>query len=532
MSQALVAALGRAESALRARGLTGGQAFDVLLGGVKARLGLGPAVNGPGAEVAATLPLDAGHDLVGLAYERFFPDLFKGRHGQYFTPGPIVRLLFATLPIRARDVVVDPACGSGALLAEAAARGARVRGFDVDLRLVELARLGLSLRGADAEVCHGDLFVQSPEPCDVLVANPPFSVRLSDPDVLGRYTLGQGRASVLSDQLFVEAMERWVRPGGWAGVVLPYSVLVNASFANVRERIDAHWRRHAVIALPEGVFRPFGGAAGRAAVLILQRGSASGTVRWADVSDPGYDVRRQQVRPTSTAEIDALVNGEGWQTLPAGVWVPPSRPHMGHDARRVGEVATARRATTCEAPAWVVDLGDVVRRTGESLPRQALQAPASRRRTLHQGDVLVARMRPNLGNVTWLTSLPPGSGGSPEWIALTPQEAPGYLWHALRTPTWREHLPRTGGQTRPRTDAEAVLASEIRWPDEATAKRVHAVSTQLTARREADRKGLEAIQQAVDDFAAGALDASEFAAEIDRLAARYEPLPDTDSNAR
>ncbi|MEM6928102.1 MAG: N-6 DNA methylase [Myxococcota bacterium] len=479
---------------------------------MKSQLGLAPRHSGPGSEVAARLPLDRGHDLIGLAYERFFPDLFKGRHGQYFTPAPIVRLLFARLPVTRGDRVVDPACGSGALLAEAAARGAEVQGIDVDPRLVELARLGLSLAGARAEVAHGDLFATAPTPVDVLVANPPFSVRIGDPDVLGRFEMARGRESVLSDQLFVEAMEGWVRPGGHAGVVLPWSVLVNPTFAEVRARIDAYWHRKAIVGLPEGVFRPFGGAAGRAVILVLERrGRRVSSVRphWAEVVDPGYDVRRKHVRVTSGAEVNALVRGEGWQELPVAAWRPIPARLADRDVVTVGEVATPREVGTLDAPDWVVDLGDVVRSTGEVLPRRVDGAPGSRRLALHQGDVLVARMRPNLGNVAWLATLPERCGGSPEWIALTARRSPGYLWHALRTPTWRDGLPVTAGQTRPRTDVATVLASEVRWPGDAIADRVHGVSERLERRRAEARAKLAAVQEAVDAFAAGRIDATE-----------------------
>lgn len=534
MTSALSKALGRAETALRARGLTGGQAFDALLAGVSARLGLGPAASGPGAEVAATLPLDEGHDLLGLAYERFFPDLFKGRHGQYFTPGPIVRLLMATLPVGEGDLVVDPACGSGALLAAAAARGATVRGIDVDPRLVALARVGLQLRGVQARIEVGDLFGSRPEACDVLVANPPFSVRLTDPATLAGFAMARDRRSVLSDQLFVEVMPRWVRPGGHAGVVLPYSVLTNPSFAEVRDFIDAHWVRRSIVALPEGVFRPFGGAAGRAVILVLQRRPAAASdVHWAEVTDPGYDVRRQHVRPTSSDEVDALVAGEGWRTLPADAWFPPAPAATRPDVRQVADLAAARTLGTLAQPDWVVDLADVVRSTGEVLPRRLEGQPGSRRTPLHQNDVLVARMRPNLGNVAWLQRIPAACGGSLEWISLTAHRAPALLAHLLRTPTWRDQLPLTAGQTRPRTDVATVLASEVRWPDPDTAEQVQAVSGRLQARRAAAQRGLQNLQAAVDAFAAGRIDAPELArraAEIDRDAPVVDP-PDTKPGA-
>ena len=42
-------------------------------------------------------------DLLGLAYERFFPDLFKGLRGQFFTPPALGALLVSRLGIGKRN---------------------------------------------------------------------------------------------------------------------------------------------------------------------------------------------------------------------------------------------------------------------------------------------------------------------------------------------------------------------------------------------------------------------------------------------
>ena len=82
-------ALVHAEDRLRAAGLTGAQAFDALASAVEERLGMPAEVTPEARALAAALPLDG--EPLGLAYERFFADLFKGRRGQFFTPPPIVR---------------------------------------------------------------------------------------------------------------------------------------------------------------------------------------------------------------------------------------------------------------------------------------------------------------------------------------------------------------------------------------------------------------------------------------------------------
>lgn len=519
------AVLVRAEERLRAEGLTGARAFEALVGALRARLGDDVVAQPVAAGLVAELPVD-GVDLLGLAYERFFADLFKGRRGQYFTPRPLVELLLARAGVGAGDVVLDPTCGSGGFLVCAARRGARVRGIERDPLLADLAALNLRLAGFPADILTADFFATDPEPVDVVVANPPFSVVIDDRAVLDRHETGRGRARVLSDALFVEALARWVKPGGRAAIVLPSSILVNGSAEPLRDRLDADFVRVEACGLPEGVFRPFGGAAGRACLLWLRRRPAQrATARWADLADPGWDVRLQRFRATSTSAIEALGRGEGWADLPEGAWTPPA-PGLDGDHPRVADLAEVIEervvpSRTPEAPFVAIDLADADRATGETrgtLVRGAeISGPRAR---MAPDDVLVARLRPELGNVALARSPEAAVGalvGSPEWIVLRPRRHGHFLLHALRTPTWRAGLPVTGGQTRPRTSPEHVVAAGVPWPGEELASRIDSLSAELHEERARLRTRLDGVQAAVDRFASGELDAAGLAAEIDRL---------------
>ncbi|MCA9489194.1 MAG: N-6 DNA methylase [Myxococcales bacterium] len=501
-AQRWAAALTRIEDRLRARGLTGGQAFDRLLPALEARLGIPAEVDPELAAWVEDLPAPRGHDLLGLAYERFFADLFKGRRGQFFTPPAIGRWLVEQLRPREGEVVLDPTCGSGGLLVHAAGHGATVRGMDIDPRLVRLARVNLASCGVPARVERADFFAAEPEPVDVLIANPPFSVSVDDPATLAAYRLAAGRSRVASDVLFTEALGRWVRPGGRAGVVLPWSVVGNATWREARDALREAFHVDAIAALPEGVFRPFGGAAGRAALIWLRRrgpGTADGETRFTTLSDPGYDVRSVHLKLTSDAEIERRLRGGGWETLLAGAWVPERAEP---DGVRVGDLAGLRRERIRGATA-LAELADVDGDVGDLSPR-ATEVVEARPRIV-SGDVVVARLRPELGNVALHHADTP-CAGSPEWIVLTPEDHPHWLLHALRSPTWRAALPVTQGQTRPRTTAAAVLDSHVRHPGAACAEAVDRLSEGLRrARREATRT-LETLQTAVDRHQAGELD--------------------------
>ncbi|MCB9674602.1 MAG: SAM-dependent DNA methyltransferase [Alphaproteobacteria bacterium] len=503
-------ALGEAEQRLRAAGLTADAAFDALRDTLLARLGSGGAEHPALAGLA--LPVEEG-DLLGLAYERFFPDLFKGRVGQFFTPASVGELLVARLPLGPGVTALDPTCGSGGLLVLAGRTGARVRGMDVDPRMVDLARLNLGLSGLDGPVVQGDFFAAPPDPVDVVVANPPFSVDVRDPGVLARYALAEGAVRASSDVLFMEALERWVKPGGLAGIVIPWTLVANASAERVRARVDGAFRRLALCALPEGVFRPFGGAAGRAAVLWLQRRPcADGPMAYAELEDPGYDVRSTALKPTGTGEIDALRAGRGWRDLDG--WLPEA-PATAHPPLSAW-IGVDTDAVVLDGEASVADLADADRATGELLPRQ--EAVQGRRAVLKPGQVLVSRMRPALGNVALV---PPGPEhvGSPEWIRLVPTHHAHYAFHALRSPAWRAQLPPTTGQTRPRTDPETVLATAVPMPGTALLDRIEALSAGLLEARRRSRARLLALQEAIDAYVSGELDEAALGRRLAELEA-------------
>jgi hypothetical protein len=334
-------------------------------------------------------------------------------------------------------------------------------------------------------------------------------VAITDPEVLARFSLGRGRARAASEDLFVESLGAAVRPGGRAAVILPWSILHNNRKRAVREILEGDFRIADTVELPEGVFRPFGGAAGRAVLLGLLRLPAPPTVqRTARIADPGYDVRSVHLRPTSSAEVDALIAGEGWSI--ATSVVQDDRIPVGSLARVVPPASPAPEAR-------LADLADVDRQTGEVTPRAG---PLTARRALAAGEVWVSRLRPELGTIGWSVAFDQVLAGSPEWIALDASASSGWLAAALRTPTWRASLPVTTGQTRPRTTPEAVLESRIRPPGD-TALRWTLVSSRILRERARLRDRLLALQAAMDAYQAGevgldALEAALAAAEAER----------------
>ena len=541
----LAGELRAAEDRLRALGLTGRGAFAALSRDLARRLGL-PEDLWPDGEDAPPeaglerIPLVHGVDLFGLAYERFFPDLFKGARGQFFTPEPVVRLLLGLAGVAVGEQVLDPTCGSGAFLVAAGRRGASVSGIELDPDLVALSRLNLALAGLEpGRVVRGDLFRATPgEPVDVILANPPFSVEVSDPRALAASGIARGRARVSSDVLFLEAAWRRLRPGGRLAAVLPHSLLESPRLAQVREWLLQRFARRAIVTLPEGVFRPFGGAAGRAAAVVLQRLPAAPR-DWiaASVLDPGYETHRRSYVPTGSDEIPDLLRAVADGRAPVAsaarvAWTPPALDGVLPGVRPLGLLTDllerVPRSTVRpeEAPTdlWTeVDLADVDKDTGEVRTTRTLPGASFSgvKTAFEEGDLLFGRIRPSLGNVAIVQRTDPHAPermcGSAEWVRFRAHEHPYFGLLALRSRFVRSQLRGTGGQTRPRVRARDLDAVAVPVPPDRLRARLDAVVGRAHTVRLHARRQLDAAARAYEDWGSGRLDDAGLAAVLDAL---------------
>jgi type I restriction-modification system DNA methylase subunit/restriction endonuclease S subunit len=209
---------------------------------------------------------------LGNLFELLLNSGFKQSEGQFFTPVPIARFIVRCLPLRERIAatheagelrvlprVMDYACGSAHFLTEAIeelqedlaalelpqadnttwARDC-VWGVEKDYRLARTAKIALFLHGAgDANILHADgldhddSVLPKPGTLDVLIANPPYSVK-EFKEHLGlrgnSFTLMPHLTASSSEieALFVERAAQLLALGGIAGLILPASILSNA----------------------------------------------------------------------------------------------------------------------------------------------------------------------------------------------------------------------------------------------------------------------------------------------------------------
>jgi type I restriction enzyme M protein len=130
----------------------------------------------------------------------------------------------------------------------------------------------------------------------VIFTNPPFGVYVDRRSVEDQKftTAAHGNGKLQSEVLFVEQCLRWLQPGGRLGIVLPRSIVSNATLDGARRAIDKLGRLEAVINLPPETFAATG-AQTNAVVLFLRKRSpkdvSNETVNVAivDVENVGYD---------------------------------------------------------------------------------------------------------------------------------------------------------------------------------------------------------------------------------------------------
>jgi type I restriction enzyme M protein len=245
--------------------------------------------------------LESDIDVKGRAYEEIVGSNLRGDRGEFFTPRNICRMAVEMLDPSEKQLILDPACGTGGFLitamnhviekiraAELAKWGkslnraeeavkARIRrfaeqsivGMDFNPELVKASKMNMVLNNDGS----GGLFqansLEAPatwEPellkrnvmgrVDILFTNPPFGSKIpvSDTSILEKYDLGHTwnydkaadrwnktdtvQKSQPPEVLFIERCVKFLKPGtGRAAIVLPDGILGSPGLGYVRERI-------------------------------------------------------------------------------------------------------------------------------------------------------------------------------------------------------------------------------------------------------------------------------------------------------
>ena len=225
------------------------------------------------------------HQFLGDLFEQLLNKGFKQNEGQFFTPIPITRFIWDSLPVdrmvksdrgTVYPKVIDYACGAGHFLTEAVEAintfvdnhgdNSWVRdhifGIEKDYRLARVAKISLFMNGAgEGNIIFGDGLENAPEKMinnssfDILTANPPYSVK----DFKQHLQLRNNQFELLEhiskngseiEVLFIERIAQLLKPKGIAAVVLPLTILSNdtpASYIRARENLLQNFFIRAIV---------------------------------------------------------------------------------------------------------------------------------------------------------------------------------------------------------------------------------------------------------------------------------------------
>ncbi len=276
--------------------------------------------------------LESDIDVKGRAYEEIVGSNLRGDRGEFFTPRNICQMAVAILDPGERQMILDPACGTGGFLitamnyviekirsaeiskwgdverAEAAIRQRVSRfaqnyivGMDLNPNLVKASKMNMVMNNDGAGGLYQANSLKAPatweetlrdrqimSQVDLLFTNPPFGskIPIDEPSILEAYDLGHTwsydadtdkwtktdavQKSQPPEILFIERCIKLLKPGsGRCAIVLPDGILGSPGLGYVREWILQNTRVLASIDLHPDTFQPH--VSVQTSVLVLER---------------------------------------------------------------------------------------------------------------------------------------------------------------------------------------------------------------------------------------------------------------------
>ncbi|MFE1578076.1 N-6 DNA methylase [Streptomyces fradiae] len=224
----------------------------------------GADMTGPVRALVRCVSVDGAEAATDVLAERLLED--TGGTGTYVTPRPLAELMARLLADGATfpTSVLDPACGTGSLLAAAASAGAtRLHGQDVLTAQAAQAAVRLRLGHPDAVISvrtgdslRADAFKGLA--VDAVLCNPPYGVRDWGHEDLAydeRWAYGvppKGEPELA----WVQHSLAHVAPGGRAVLLMPPAAAERTAGRRVRAQLVRDGALRAVVSLPPGAATP------------------------------------------------------------------------------------------------------------------------------------------------------------------------------------------------------------------------------------------------------------------------------------
>ncbi|MDY6899216.1 MAG: class I SAM-dependent DNA methyltransferase [Cyanobacteriota bacterium] len=261
-------------------------------------------------------------DISGDLYEYMLSKLNSaGTNGQFRTPRHIIQMIVELMSPGRKDIICDPACGTGGFLVAAAEylrdsldcehfENSMFHGFDFDSTMLRISSMNLMLHGIEdpqiqARNSLSQDYEEISEAFTLIFANPPFKGSVE------KSTIANDLIKVINtaktELLFIALILRLLKIGGRAAVIVPNGVLFGSSKAhiNIRKLLIEENKLDAVISIPSGVFRPYAGVS--TSVLIFTKTEVEETdkVWFYDMKADGFslDDKRQSVEDNDIPDL-------------------------------------------------------------------------------------------------------------------------------------------------------------------------------------------------------------------------------------
>ena len=275
-------------------------------------------------------------DTKGDLYEYMLNKLKdSGTNGQFRTPRHIIKMMVEIMNPGAREIICDPACGTGGFLVAAAeyfrnlqdSEGNKVlntpgnrdhfnsemfHGFDFDGTMLRIGSMNMMLHGIeDPKIEARDSLSEDysgiKEAFTMILANPPFKGSVE------KSTIAKDLTKVISttktELLFLPLFLRLLKTGGRAAVIVPDGVLFGSSKAHkkIRKTLIEKHKLDGVISMPSGVFKPYAGVSTAVIIFTKVGVEKDGTdfVWFYDMKADGLslDDKRQEVEENDIPDL-------------------------------------------------------------------------------------------------------------------------------------------------------------------------------------------------------------------------------------
>jgi len=223
---------------------------------------------------------------LGDVYEQILNDLRSaGNAGEFYTPRAVTEFMVKMVnpSLKDREVVLDPACGTGGFLTAAIAHlesqlttkssaadrkaiADCIRGFEKKQLPHLLAVTNMMLHGIDVPsmIEHRNTLAKgwndwkATERVQCVITNPPFGGM--EDDGVGTDYPADVRTRETADMFLVLIVKKLLATGGRGAVVLPDGTLFGEGVkAKVKKLLMEECHLHTIIRLPNGVFNPYTG---------------------------------------------------------------------------------------------------------------------------------------------------------------------------------------------------------------------------------------------------------------------------------